>query len=295
MNCSAFKRTRVAAGLIVCGISLRGQTSDSRPRFEVTAVRRNLSGCPQGRGSGGAPSPGGLRVTCITVRDLIQSAYGTFANGPVPDSRLLNVVGAPQWIESEMFDLDAKSSAKASIDQMYGPMLQTLLEDRFGLRIHRETREVPVYLLTVDAGVRRLRPTAPGTCVSFDPANPPAQPPGGQPPVALCGRTSIRRNGPVLTIDAFGIQMARFAGITLSVRAELDRPVIDRTRLDGMFDIHLAFRPDLAAAPQDGNALLSDAGPSIFTALRELGLRLSPGKGPVEVLVVDRISHPSGN
>jgi uncharacterized protein (TIGR03435 family) len=88
--------------------------------------------------------------------------------------------------------------------------------------------------------------------------------------------------------------MAQFAGITLSIRADLDRPVIDRTQLNGMFDIHLAFRPDLAA-PQDASAGPDDTGPSIFTALRELGLKLSPGKGPVDVLVVDRISHPSEN
>jgi uncharacterized protein (TIGR03435 family) len=296
MNCRAFKSMSLAAGLIVCcGVSLRGQTSDTRPRFEVTVVKRNLSGCAQGRGGGATPSPGSLRVTCITVKDLIQSAYGTFANGPAPDPRMLQVVGAPQWIESEVFDVNARPSGQASLDQMYGPMLQTLLEDRFGLRIHRETREVPVYILTVDSGGPRLPATAPGTCAQFDPANPPPQPRNGQAPVALCGRTSIRRNGPVLTIDAFGVQMGRFAGITLSVRAELDRPVIDRTGLEGMFDVHLAFKPDLAAAAQDGSAAAGDAAPSIFTALRELGLKLSPGKGPVEVLVVDRISHPSGN
>jgi uncharacterized protein (TIGR03435 family) len=193
-----------------------------------------------------------------------------------------------------MFDVNAKPLGEASIAQMYGPMLQTLLEDRFGLRIHRERKELPVYVLTVAPGGPRLTATAPGTCVRFDPSNPPPQPRSGQAPVALCGRTSIKRNGPVLTIDAFGVQMAQFAGVTLSVRAELDRPVIDRTQLAGMFDIHLAFRPDLTAA-QDGSAAPGDTGPSIFTALRELKLRLSPGKGPVEVLVVDRITQPSEN
>jgi len=288
------RRLRFAGIVVYCAASLPGQTTGTRPRFEVTSVKRNLSGCLQGRGGGGAPPQGRLSVTCITVKDLIQAAYGTFANGPAPDPRLLQVIGAPEWIESKMFDVNAKPSGEASVAQMYGPMLQTLLEDRFGLRIHRETKELPVYILTVAPGGSRLTATTPGTCVRFDPSTPPPQPRAGQAPVALCGRTSIKRNGQTLTIDAFGIQMAQFAGVTLSIRAELDRPVIDRTQLNGMFDIHLAFRPDLVAT-QDGSAALGDTGPSIFTALRELGLRLSPGKGPVEVLVVDRISQPSDN
>lgn len=279
---------RLVAFMAYGAVLLPGQGADTRPRFEVISVRRNISGCSQGRGGRGAPPPGRLTVTCISAKDLIQAAYGTFANGPAPDPRMLQVIGAPEWIETEMFDIDAKPPGPASIDQIYGPMLQSLLEDRFGLRIHREKKELPVYLLTVAPGGARLSVTAPGTCTQFDPSNPPPQPQAGQTPAALCGRTSIKRNGAVLTIDAFGMQMARFAGVTLSVRADLDRPVIDRTQLDGMFDIHLAFRPDLAVA-QD------DTGPSIFTALRELGLRLSPGKAPVEVLVVDRIGQPSQN
>ena len=76
------RRAPLSAGLIVyCAASLLAQTSDTRPRFDVTSVKRNLSGCAQGRGGGGAPQPGRLSVTCITVKDLIQAAYGTFANG----------------------------------------------------------------------------------------------------------------------------------------------------------------------------------------------------------------------
>jgi uncharacterized protein (TIGR03435 family) len=290
----------VRAGIwAACGIAsfaprVRAQSNDNRPRFEVASVKRNLSGCPQGRGGAGAPDPGRLHATCTTVKDLIQAAYGTFANGPAPDPRMLQVLGAPDWIDAEMFDLDAKPAGPASIDQIYGPMLQTLLEERFSLRIHRETRELPVYLLSVDPAGAKLRASAPGSCVQFDPSNPPPQPVRGQPPVSLCGRTSIKRAGRTLTIDAFGVSMAKFAGVTLSARAELDRPVLDRTRLEGIFDVHLAFTPDPATAPP-GSETPGDAGPSIFTGLRDLGLRLSPGKGPVEVLIVDGVSHPAEN
>jgi uncharacterized protein (TIGR03435 family) len=281
-------------GMAFFAVWLRAQSTDDRPRFEVTSVKRNLSGCMQGRGGGGTPPPGRLHATCIAVKDLIQAAYGTFANGGAPDPRMLQVLGAPEWIDTEMFDLEATPAGEASINQIYGPMLQTLLAERFGLRIHRETWELPVYVLSVDPAGPKLVATAPGACVQFDSSNPPTQPARGQAPVALCGRTSIKRAGTMLTIDAFGVSMAQFAGVTLSARAELDRPVLDRTQLTGIFDVHLAFTPDLAAA-RNGSEISGDAGASIFTALRELGLRLSPGRGPVEVLVVDRINHPTEN
>ncbi len=246
MSTNSFRSLFIASYLMVCcESSLVAQSNGNRPKFEVTAVKRNLSGCLQGRG-GAAPAPDRLRVTCISVKDLIQSAYGTFANGPVPDSRLLQVVGAPEWIDNEMFDVSAKPATPASIDQMFGPMLQTLLEDRFGLQIHRETRDRPVYLLTVGSKGPKLPATVPGTCMQFDPTHPPSQPQTAQAPVGLCGRTSVKQNSGILTIDAFGIQMAQFAGVTLSVRAQLDRPVIDRTQLNGIFDIHLLFRPGLS-------------------------------------------------
>ncbi len=213
---------------IFCLVSVcTAQAPDQRPRFEVISVKRNRSGCDQGRGGGGAPSPGRLRVTCIAVKDLIQAAYGTFANGPAPAPYLPEVVGAPDWIDNELYDVEAVSPTPAPIDRLYGPMMQTLLEDRFGLHIRREARERSVYLLTVAPGGARFQPTPPGSCVVFDPAHPPEQPGRGQTPPALCGRASYQRDGVRLSVETHGVTMAQFAGVTLS-RVELGRPIGDR-------------------------------------------------------------------
>ena len=103
-------------------------------------MKPNRSGCDHGRGGGSAPSPGRLRLSCIAVKDLIQAAYGTF------------------------YDLDALPPG-LRLDRVYGPMMQTLLEERFGLRPRREARERSVYLLTVAPGGAMLMPTVPGSCV----------------------------------------------------------------------------------------------------------------------------------
>jgi uncharacterized protein (TIGR03435 family) len=275
-------------------LSCAAQSSDPRPHFEVASVKRNLSGCEQGRGGGegGVPPPGRLRVSCIAVKDLIQAAYGTFANGPTPTPYVPDVVGAPEWIDTELYDLDALPAGPATIDRMYGPMMQTLLEDRFGLRIRREARERSVYLLTVGPGGARLKPTPPDSCVVFDPAHPPEQPRNVQPRPTLCGGGSYQRDGVRLSVDTHGVTMAQFAGLTLG-RAELGRPVIDRTGLTGRFDISFEFRSDLAA-PLDGSEPQDSSG-SIFSAMRELGLKLAAGKAPVDVLVVESINRPAEN
>jgi uncharacterized protein (TIGR03435 family) len=282
--------------LAAAGIStsplMRAQSPAARPEFEVASVKLNTTGCANGRGGGGAPPSGRISVTCIAMKDLIQAAYGTFANGPNMNPGTLQVLGAPGWVDSDSYDIEAKPAGNATVDQMYGPMLQVLLEDRFKLKIHRETRELPVYVLTVAKSGNKLQASREGSCLSLDPSHPPTQPQPGQPPISFCGRTSIRRNGAKMTVDAFGIGMALFAGTTLSVRLDLDRPVIDKTGLQGIFDLHLEF-----GAPNSlpvGAA--ADMSPSIFTALQEqLGLKLSPDKGPVDVLVVDHVERPSEN
>lgn len=281
--------------LVAVGISssplMRGQSPASRAAFEVASVRLNTTGCANGRGGGGAPPSGRISVTCIALKDLIQAAYGTFANGPNMNPGTLQVLGAPGWVDSDSYDIQAKPAGNATIDQMYGPMLQVLLEDRFKLKIHRATREIPVYTLTVARGGSKLRASKEGSCTVFDPSHPPAQPEPGQPPPNLCGRGSIGRNGAGTTFDGFGMSIAVFAGATLA-RLGLDRPVIDQTGLQGIFDLHLEF--DSPNALPDGAA--PDVSPSIFTAVQEqLGLKLSPDKGPVEVLVVDHVERPSGN
>jgi uncharacterized protein (TIGR03435 family) len=277
-----------AIGLWVAG-GARAQSASGRPGFEVASVKRDTTGCAGGHGGrGGAPQPGRLSVSCISVRDLIQAAYGTFANGANPDQRLFQVFGLPDWVDSDLYAIEAKPAGNASIDQMYGPMLQALLEDRFQLRIHREVRQLPVYTLTTAKGGPRLKTSS---CTPLDLSHLPGPPQANEPLPVFCGRASFQSNGGVTTIDAVGLTMASFAGTTLSARVGLDRPVIDRTGLEGRFDIHLQFAPGSDSASDTANA-----GPSLFGAIQQqLGLQLSPDKGPVDVLVVDRIERPSAN
>ncbi|HZL56060.1 MAG TPA: TIGR03435 family protein [Bryobacteraceae bacterium] len=270
-----------------------GQTPAARPQFEVASVKPNNSGCPNGRGGGGPPSPGRLTVNCIAVRDLIQAAYGTFANGSDRGSTLIQVLGAPAWVDSDPFDITAKAD-NATVELMYGPMLQMLLEDRFRLKIHHATRELPVYSLTLAKGGLKMRSTKPESCTPVDLNHTSPRSPTDRPPVNLCGRASYGRKGPNKTVDAWGVTMARFAGVTLS-RLDLERSVVDKTGLAGLFDVHMEFAPDIGAGNPSGDAP-PGSGPSIFTAMQEqLGLKLSPDKAPVEVLVVDHIEKPSGN
>jgi uncharacterized protein (TIGR03435 family) len=175
---------------------------------------------------------------------------------------------------------------------MQGPMLQALLEERFGLRIHRDVRPGSVYELTVARGSSRLKPFVDGSCVP-----PPAGPPQELPPGKRYCMSRIGMLPP--TVDADGDSLAEFSQL-LSVF--LDRPVIDKSGLRGRFDMHLEFSaddttPGIGGPRPNGPAPAPDPNrPPIFTAIQEqLGLRLQAATGPVESLVIDHLERPSAN
>ena len=187
---------------------------------------------------------------------------------------------------------------------MLGPMMRTLLEDRFKLKIHRETKQVDVYALTLTKQGHNLPPRPKGSCIAADFDHPPLPAPG-QPIPKLCGMPRIATNG----FDIYGATMMDM-GKALSNR--LDRNVIDKTGIAGMFDIHLEWFPadsevSLSNPPFSSGPSLGDpAGPAnpsarvdnfgaIQTALQKLGLKLEPAKGPSEFLVIDHIERPSAN
>ena len=173
-------------------------------------------------------------------------------------------------------------------------MLQALLEDRFKLRIHPETREGPVYALTRAGAEPRLKPFAEGNCVQMPLTMPLPTPPDGQ---RYC-KARIALLGPA--IQAEGSTLAEFSRLLGTV---LHRPVIDRTGITGRFDIDLEFALDettqglRAAAPPDAPAAAPDpTRPPIFAAVREhLGLKLAAARGPVEFLVIEHVERPAGN
>jgi len=290
---------------VLAVLAARGHAQPLPPRaaFEVASVKLNTA-C-ESRGGRGGPSPGRLDLPCVSLRALIRMAYGGFT-GETLNSRLLEAVGGPAWVDSDRYSVSAKAAGKAPAAQMAGLMLQTLLEERFGVKVHRESRDSAVYALTaVNNKTPKLRTSEEGSCIAMDLSNPPR--PAfrrGEPAPKYCGGGIVRGTGVNLIADWYGITMAEFAGRMLATYASL--PVIDKTGLTGRFDIHLEFARDNAVSgpmlldgavspgPQASSA--ESAGPSIFTALREqLGLRLSRTRAPIEVIVIDHADRPSEN
>jgi uncharacterized protein (TIGR03435 family) len=256
-----------------------GQVSPPPPQFEVASVKPNTG---LGRAvSIGSPSPGRFHAENVWLRFLVQTAWN------VKD---FQVIGGPGWAASDRYDIDATTNGKASFEQMR-LMLRTLLEDRFQLVLHRESKEFPVYELTpVSKGIK-LQVSKEGSCV---PRNPDAPSPG--PPPNYCGGTSWSPRD----LDGSAISMQQFTTLLANI---LQRPVIDKTGFTGTFDVHLKWTPDQStpglmapdvARPSVPSA--DDPGPTIFTVLEEqLGLKLQAAKAPGEVLVIDRAEKPAAN
>jgi uncharacterized protein (TIGR03435 family) len=198
--------------------------------------------------------------------------------------------GAPNWVESDRYSIAAKADGGATEDMMNGPMLQALIEDRFKLRIRRETREIPVYDLTVAKGGLKLSPFKQGSCVLIDwTKSPPI-------PELLSGQTAChawqdKKEGNVI-LDGTGMSIDDFSNQFLD---RLDRPVTNKSAVVGLFDFYVEFAPDEVMSANSA-AAPNPAGPSIFTALREqLGLKLERAKGPGDFLVIDHVEKPTEN
>ena len=253
------------------------------PKFEVVSIKSCKPGTRGGR-EGRTLSPGRLSIGCGILADtdntgMIQVAYNRYAGGYLNSYRVIPIESGPDWIHSERFEIDAKSDLQPSLLMMEGPMMQTILEDRFELKIHRETRQGPVYELTLAEGPPKLKPLQDGSCTPVVIGRPLPVLAGGQ---HLCGNL-VSLDSP-RAVEIEGGTLSSFAGL---LGMALDRPVIDKTGITSYFEIHLVFSPDGAPAP--------DA-PGISQAIQEqLGLRLVPAKGPVDVLVIDHIERPSEN
>jgi uncharacterized protein (TIGR03435 family) len=146
------------------------EASPVRSEFEVASIKPNL-------GIAGEAYlqavPGRLRMQNIALRPLIQLAWGVEA---------YQVSGGPSWIGSDRFDIEAKAAGSPSIRQMQGPMLQALLEDRFKLAVHRETKQMPVYEIRLLNGSGKMQPSTAGSCIPYrQDAPPPPAPEPGQP------------------------------------------------------------------------------------------------------------------
>jgi uncharacterized protein (TIGR03435 family) len=203
-------------------------------------------------------------TTCGSLKDLVRLAY---------DVRDYQVAGGPAWAQSESYDVQARAGNVSSPRQIRS-MLQALLADRFQLRLHRETRTMSGYVMSVDKSGPKL--PAPETGVPAD------------------SLAKIQMGGG--EIWAHGATMQDLA---LGLRYELGLPVLDGTKIEGHYDFKLRFEEgndELAAGPDSGSGVMTPRTTgSVFTALREVGLRLDARRLPIEVLIIDSAERPSGN
>jgi bla regulator protein blaR1 len=256
------------------------------PSFEVASIRPSNRPFADYRRF----DPGGSEFIAenYTVRDLILRAYA------LKESQLS---GGPAWINSSHYDIRAKSEGFTSANPSWATQqmqrLQTLLQERFKLVVHRGRKEFPIYLLTVAKGGPKLeRPN----CVANDPNQVILIVPG-KTPANVCGGGIVGMGSGL--VHASSESMTEFAE-TLS--HFVDRTVVDKTGLSGKFRFRLSFAPD-ATRPElpffsidPSDSPTPADGPSIFTAIQEqLGLKLESAKGPGEILVIDHVEKPSEN
>ena len=265
--------------------------SQAPPAFEAASVKPNQSPTCDRDGS---LAGGRFVMTCATVRELLVVAY------PRPDGRSradTEIAGGPSWLNTDHFDVVAKvpegqgvgidsgetgagraTSAQVSAINRIRTMLRPLLADRFKLAVHNESRDLPAYELRVDRNDGKLGPRLKKVDVDC------SQRGNGGP----CG--GFQTLGPGHLV-AHAVPLSLLAQF---LEPPVSRNVIDRTGLQGPFDVELEYTPDRAPLRRPEAAATDPTGVSVFTAVREqLGLKLESTKAPVDVLVIDRAEKPT--
>jgi uncharacterized protein (TIGR03435 family) len=224
-----------------------------------------------------------MELPCQSLRSTIRVAYirANFRrNGGISN---LQLDGGPPWIDSSNFVISAKASSAVGERELEGPLLQALLEDRFQLKTHRETRESQIYALTPVKSGLKMKPAAAGSCAPHDLSEPFVEPAAGAKP--FCGMLTIGMSRRRVTLDLYSGTLIQFAQ---NLAGSVSRPVVDKTGINDKFDIHLTFAPENS----DG---VDDSTPSIFAALADLGLKLEAAIGPRDFLVIDSVQKPTEN
>jgi uncharacterized protein (TIGR03435 family) len=275
------------------------------------SVKPNTSGATGGTMQS---PPGRVIARNISLRMLIRNAFGVLDSQIVSGLKLVT----PDYLAAQKFDIEGTySGEQASRDELNG-MVRAMLADRFKLVVHRETREMQVFALTMARPDRQLGPQL--RLASDADCPPPAGRESGPPPAPRAGGPgpeSGRAAGPeqgrgpaaqaAVPCGALQFSPGRYRahGVPLdqlvnslsnqSVLTGIDRAVLDRTGLMGRFDFDLQWQPQGRAGGPAADGQASDA-PSLFTALQEqLGLKLEPQRAPLEVLVIDSVQLPEPN
>jgi uncharacterized protein (TIGR03435 family) len=281
-------------------------SASKTPAFDVASIKPNRSGEMR---SGFSTPANRYVATNVTLNDLIGWAYGD--PGPPPELRPdYQMSGGPSWKGADRFDVDAITGSIPSTEpvqllqrtQLKMQMLQTLLAERFKLVVHHETRDGSIYSLILANRDGRLGPqlrrsdTDCNVLLARAPIGaappPPPPPPSGPPPPGQVPRCGIQIGPGALRIGSQSIP-----AIARLLSRAVGRPVNDRTGLNGPFDLSLDFDtaglPGFAPPPGVTPPNSGDR-PSLYTALQEqAGLKLDSGRGPIDVLVIDRVERPT--
>jgi uncharacterized protein (TIGR03435 family) len=278
----------------------------------VASIKPGMSPMEMGRaaaaGGGGRgfslnfglrPQPGGRLSGISNLQALILRAYGI---------RQYQIEGGPSWLTTDYFDISAKAERETATEAEMNEMLKSLLAERFGLRVHVETRPVSIYTLTVARADGRLgaglKPTSKECETTLEERKrsgaPPPRPSG--PPVLLTPTCGLTVMGMMARNSAATITMGGQSLSTLvnQVSSELGAPVVDGTGLTGLFDVTLEYEsarrmPGQPPPGLDPNSTDSLPVPLPAALQQQLGLKLEKATAPLPITIVDAAEHPSPN
>ena len=237
--------SKVRAGLVFLAVAVA--YGETRPAFEVESVKRIRDYSPLALMNGDI-SHGRLTLNNAHIKQIIAVAY---------EIQSVRIEGGPGWIDSDQFQIAARAENPNTTDKQVRAMLQTLLEERFQLKIHRETKSLPSYALLTAAGGARLEHAQEGG-------------------TDRCDRTMEGGNYELVC------QYIQIATLTNALAIMLHGPVVDQTGLTGEYDFALNWEGD-------------DMYSAVPDALEKFGLKLQMRKVPTEVIVIDSVERPSDN
>lgn len=249
--------------VLLASAQTQAQEQPTRLTFDVASIRPSV---PEARDRVIEPLPGGTGYSVRNMPAMLMIALMY----KVPARQ---IVGGPEWLTTQNYNIEARADGPHSIDDLHA-MFQNLLADRFNLKFHKETREGPVYVLSVDTPGLKMKTSSAEQSLNI-PIN-------------------FDKDGDAVGIRVPMLYLTWWLGQILQNDA---RPVIDRTGLTNSYDFTLSFAPQLPPdANKDGPPPEPRDRPSIFEALRQqLGLKLTAQRGPVDHYVIDHIDKPSEN
>ena len=253
-----------AATFVIVARLAAGQSHAPIPtdlQFEVASLKLSRS---DERGGGIRPAGEGWRYEAVNcpLKLMIQVAYRVKAE---------QIVGAPGWLDSDRFDMNAKAERQSNSDELH-IMLMNLLADRFHLRFHKETKEMSIYALTVDKSGTKMTPHEVGNAGEVWIEQ------------SVENMVKVKMKATFAPMDYFAFRLSQM----------MDRPTVDMTNLKGGYDFALEYTRDLPMGispnAQLNGAPIDTSGPNVFEAVkRQLGLELHPQRGAADVIVIDHI------